>query len=148
MGSGSSRPDSDGVSSSSSGDNLANNNAGAWTAKDTSSMLDDDTSTTSSNNKANNNVNKKSKQPPPPENESGYARAQRICRKKKRTYDACYTAQLTSKDEDCNDLFEEYRNCFLTIMANDMAKRGVKVSDTSMIGECKDEIDEWKMKKK
>jgi hypothetical protein len=33
-------------------------------------------------------------------------------------------------------------------MANDMEKRGVKVSDTSMIGECKDEIDEWKMKKK
>ena len=134
MGSGSSRPDSDGVSSSSSGKNLAN----------TSRMLDDDTSSTSS--KTNGIHTKKSKSPP--ENESGYARAQRICRKKRRTYDACYTAQLSSKDEDCNDLFEDYRNCFLKIMANDMEKRGVKVSDTSMIGECKDEIDEWKMKKK
>lgn len=134
MGSGSSRPDSDGVSSSSSGNNLAN----------TSRMLDDDTSSTSG--KTNVIHTKKSKSPP--ENESGYARAQRICRKKRRTYDACYTAQLSSKDEDCNDLFEDYRNCFLKIMANDMEKRGVKVSDTSMIGECKDEIDEWKMKKK
>ena len=134
MGTGSSRPDSYGVSSSSSGNNLAN----------TSRMLDDDTSSTSS--KTNGIHTKKSKSPP--ENESGYARAQRICRKKRRTYDACYTAQLSSKDEDCNDLFEDYRNCFLKIMANDMEKRGVKVSDTSMIGECKDEIDEWKMKKK
>jgi hypothetical protein len=137
MGSGSSRPDSDGVSSSYSGNNLANN-VGGWTAND------DDTSSTSS--KTNVIHTKKSKSPP--ENESGYARAQRICRKKRRTYDACYTAQLSSKDEDCNDLFEDYRNCFLKIMANDMEKRGVKVSDTSMIGECKDEIDEWKMKKK
>ena len=46
-------------------------------------------------------------------NESGYARAQRICRQKKRTYDACYTAQLTNREEDGNDLFEDYRTCFL-----------------------------------
>ncbi|KAL7532715.1 hypothetical protein ACHAXR_004804 [Thalassiosira sp. AJA248-18] len=76
----------------------------------------------------------------PPENESGYARAQRICRRKKRAYDACYTAQLSSKEEDCNDLFEDYRTCFLKVISKDMSKRGVKVSENSMIGEYKEEI--------
>lgn len=76
----------------------------------------------------------------PPKNETGYARAQRVCRKKKRTYDACYTAQLSSKEEDCHDIFEEYRTCFLRVMAKDMEKRGVKVSENSMIGEYKDEV--------
>jgi hypothetical protein len=75
-----------------------------------------------------------------PENESGCDRAQRICRKQKRQYDACYTAQLSSKEEDCNDLFEAYRTCFLRVMAKDMEKRGVKVKESSMIGEYKEEI--------
>ncbi|KAL3781983.1 hypothetical protein ACHAW5_006073 [Stephanodiscus triporus] len=75
----------------------------------------------------------------PPKNETGYARAQRICRRKKRAYDACYTAQLSSKEEDCNELFEAYRNCFLNVIAKDMEKRGVKVNEKSMIGEHKGE---------
>ncbi|KAL3810429.1 hypothetical protein ACHAXA_005637 [Cyclostephanos tholiformis] len=75
----------------------------------------------------------------PPENESGYDRAQRVCRKKKRTYDACYTAQLSSKEEDCNELFEAYRSCFLKVIAKDMEKRGVKVNESSIIGEYKEE---------
>jgi hypothetical protein len=79
---------------------------------------------------------KKSK---PPGNESVYSRAQRICRKKKQKYDACYTAQLSSKEEDCNDLFESYRTCFLRVMAKDMKDRGVKISEHSMIGEYEDE---------
>ena len=74
----------------------------------------------------------------PPENESGYDRAQRVCRKQKRKYDACYTAQLSSKEEDCNDIFEAYRTCFLRVMAKDMEKRGVKVNESSIIGEYKD----------
>ena len=80
----------------------------------------------------------------PPENESGYDKAQRICRKQKRKYDACYTAQLSSKEEDCNDLFEAYRTCFLRIMAKDMEKRGIKVNESSMIGEYNDEMSEEK----
>lgn len=72
--------------------------------------------------------------------ESGYARAQRLCRKKKRAYDACYTAQISSKEEDCDDLFETYRTCFLNVMSKDMQKRGVKVSEDSMIGEYKEEL--------
>ncbi len=88
-------------------------------------------------------ITKKEKKKPP-ENESGYDRAQRICRKKKRKYDACYTAQLSSKEEDCNDLFEAYRTCFLHIMAKNMEKRGVKVNESSMIGEYNDEISEEK----
>ena len=83
-------------------------------------------------------VAKKVKQPP--KNETGYDRAQRVCRKKKRAYDACYTAQLSSKEEDCSDLFEEYRSCFLRVIAKDMDKRGVQVSENSMIGEFKEEI--------
>lgn len=75
-------------------------------------------------------------------NESGPARAQRICRKKKRAYDACYTAQLSSKEEDCNDLFDQYRSCFLRVMTRDMEKRGVKVSENSMIGEYKEDTAE------
>ena len=83
---------------------------------------------------------KPKKQPPP--NESGYAKAERICRKKKRAYDACYTAALSSKEEDCSDLFESYRSCFLRVMAKDMEKRGVKVSENSMIGEYKDDVED------
>eukprot|EP00584_Thalassiosira_punctigera_P023837 CAMPEP_0172554218 /NCGR_PEP_ID=MMETSP1067-20121228/53695_1 /TAXON_ID=265564 ORGANISM="Thalassiosira punctigera, Strain Tpunct2005C2" /NCGR_SAMPLE_ID=MMETSP1067 /ASSEMBLY_ACC=CAM_ASM_000444 /LENGTH=133 /DNA_ID=CAMNT_0013342545 /DNA_START=48 /DNA_END=449 /DNA_ORIENTATION=+ len=77
----------------------------------------------------------------PPKNESGYSRAQRVCRKKKRAYDACYTAALSSKEEDCDDLFEVYRTCFLRVMAKDMEKRGVEVSENSMIGEYKEELE-------
>jgi hypothetical protein len=75
-----------------------------------------------------------------PENESGYNRAQRVCRRKKRSYDACYTAQLSSKDEDCNELFEAYRSCFLGVIAKDMERRGVKVNESSMIGEYKEDV--------
>ena len=78
----------------------------------------------------------------PPQNESGYARATRICQKKKLAYDRCYTAQLSSKEEDCNDLFETYRTCFLRIMSKDMERRGIKVSENSMIGEYKEEVAE------
>mmetsp|Transcript_11547 Transcript_11547/g.17503 ORF Transcript_11547/g.17503 Transcript_11547/m.17503 type:complete len:128 (+) Transcript_11547:197-580(+) len=81
----------------------------------------------------------KPKRTKPPKNESGYSRATRVCNKKKRAYDACYTAQLSSKEEDCDDLFETYRTCFLRVIAKDMEKRGVKVSENSMIGEYKDE---------
>ena len=76
------------------------------------------------------------------ESSSGYDRATRVCRKKKRAYDACYTAQLTSKEEDCDELFETYRTCFLRVIAKDMKRRGVKVSENSMIGEYKAEEDD------
>ena len=78
----------------------------------------------------------------PPENETGYARAERICRKKKGAHDACYTSQLSSKEEDCYDLFESYRTCFMRAMAKDMQKRGVKASENSMIGEYNEEAEE------
>ena len=114
MGSGSSCPAKDDTLSSSGN----RDDAAGWTTKD--SRIAEDASS----------------------NESGYARAQRICRRKKRTYDACYTAQLSSKEEDCNELFESYRNCFLKVIAKDMEKRGVKVNETSMIGEYKEETAE------
>ena len=72
-------------------------------------------------------------------NESGFQRAQRKCRKKKRAYDACYTAQLSNKEEDCADLFDAYRSCFMSAMSRDMEKRGVQVNSNSMVGEFKDE---------
>mmetsp|Transcript_22895 Transcript_22895/g.55197 ORF Transcript_22895/g.55197 Transcript_22895/m.55197 type:complete len:130 (-) Transcript_22895:1987-2376(-) len=78
----------------------------------------------------------------PPKNESGYSRAQRKCHRKKRAYDACYTAQLSSKEEDCSDFFEAYRTCFLRVMAKNMESRGVQVSENSMIGEYKEEVAE------
>mmetsp|Transcript_8196 Transcript_8196/g.17726 ORF Transcript_8196/g.17726 Transcript_8196/m.17726 type:complete len:141 (+) Transcript_8196:176-598(+) len=84
----------------------------------------------------------KKRNPAKEKDESGYARAQRVCRKKKRAYDACYTAQLSSKEEDCDDLFETYRTCFLRVIAKDMEKRGVNVSQDSMIGEYKAETEE------
>lgn len=87
-----------------------------------------------------NTMKANAKPKPPPKNESGYDRAQRVCRKKKLFYDACYTAQLSSKEEDCSDLFESYRTCFLRVITKDMDKRGVKVSENSMIGEYKEDI--------
>jgi len=75
--------------------------------------------------------------------ESGYALATRKCRKKQRLYDACYTAALSSKEEDCEELFEAYRTCFLKWMSKDMRQRGVQVSENSMIGEfLEDETDD------
>jgi hypothetical protein len=76
----------------------------------------------------------------PTKDESGYARAQRLCRKKKRAYDLCYTAQVSGKGEDCDDLFDTYRTCFLRVISKDMDKRGVKASKDSMIGEYKDDV--------
>mmetsp|Transcript_9361 Transcript_9361/g.15403 ORF Transcript_9361/g.15403 Transcript_9361/m.15403 type:complete len:137 (-) Transcript_9361:227-637(-) len=91
-------------------------------------------------NPSSNNTTKIKRQPP--KNESGYARAERLCRKKKRVYDACYTAALSSKDEDCEELFDAYRSCFLKAMTKDMEKRGVKVSSGSMVGEYKEEVED------
>ena len=90
---------------------------------------------TSKNTTTTNNKAKK-----PPKNETGYDKATRICRKKKRLYDACYTAQLSDKEENCEELFETYRNCFMRVMHKDMEKRGVRISENSMIGEYKEDI--------
>ena len=73
--------------------------------------------------------------------ESGYVKAQRKCRKKKLAYDACYTAQLSGKGEECHQWFDAYRACFLRVMTQDMENRGVKVQAGSMIGEYKEEIE-------
>lgn len=127
MGAGKSRPCTDDASSTPSTSGTTTEPQTTTTASDL-----DDSAVSSS-------TTKKEKKKPP-ENESGFNRAQRICRKHKRKYDACYTAQLSSKEEDCNDLFEEYRTCFLRVMAKDMEKRGVKVNESSMIGEYKDEM--------
>jgi len=81
--------------------------------------------------------NKAKKQP---KNETGYDKATRICRKKKKLYDACYTAQLSDKEENCEELFDAYKSCFMRVMHKDMAKRGVKISENSMIGEYKEDV--------
>lgn len=78
----------------------------------------------------------------PPSRESGYARAKRKCLKKQRLYDACYTAALSSKEEDCGELFEAYRTCFLKWMHKDMERRGVRVSEGSLVGEFLEEEEE------
>jgi hypothetical protein len=93
-----------------------------------------------SNTEQNIGNNKTSKIKSAPKNESGYAKAERICRKKKRVYDACYTAALSSKEEDCEELFDTYRSCFLRVLTKDMEKRGVKVNSGSMLGEYQDEV--------
>ena len=97
-----------------------------------------ESSTTPTTTKNTSSTNNKAKSPP--KNETGYDKATRICRKKKRLYDACYTAQLSDKEENCEELFETYRNCFMRVMHKDMAKRGVKISENSMIGEYKEDV--------
>lgn len=79
---------------------------------------------------------------PPKPSESGYALATRKCAKKQRLYDACYTAALSSKEEDCGELFEAYRTCFLKWMHKDMQRRGVRVSEGSLVGEFLEEEDD------
>lgn len=113
-----------------------NNNTAIIDTTITKSQSNDDDKSSNSNNTT------KIKRKPPPKNESGYARAERICRKKKRVYDACYTAALSSKDEDCEELFDAYRSCFLKAMTKDMENRGVKVSSGSMVGEFKEEVED------
>ena len=115
-------------------------------AKITSNIIDNNvdstTAATSQSNTENNSNTTKIKRKPPPKNESGYARAERLCRKKKRIYDACYTAALSSKEEDCEELFDAYRLCFLKNMTKDMEKRGVQVNSGSMVGEFKEEVED------
>ncbi len=98
--------------------------------------------TSQSNDEDNNNNNRSKIKRTAPQNESGYARAERICRKKKRVYDACYTAALSSKEEDCEELFDAYRSCFLRVMTKDMEKRGIKFNAGSMVGEYKEEVED------
>jgi hypothetical protein len=98
-----------------------------------------DKTTSQSNDDDNNNNNTSKIKRTAPKNESGYARAERLCRKKKRVYDACYTAALSSKEEDCEELFDAYRSCFLRVMTKDMEKRGIKVNSGSMVGEFKED---------
>jgi hypothetical protein len=99
-----------------------------------------ETTTSSQSNNEKKIGSKTSKIKSAPKNESGYAKAERICRKKKRAYDACYTAALSSKEEDCEELFDTYRSCFLRVLTKDMEKRGVKVNSGSMLGEYQDEV--------
>mmetsp|Transcript_20059 Transcript_20059/g.43506 ORF Transcript_20059/g.43506 Transcript_20059/m.43506 type:complete len:132 (-) Transcript_20059:268-663(-) len=124
-----------------SGQSRAANDDGEKSFSSTASHTPEIISSSSSQDLSSQPINTKGNaKPNPPKNESGPARAERICRKKKRAYDACYTAQLSSKEEDCSDLFESYKTCFLRVMTKDMEKRGVKVSENSMIGEYKEEI--------
>ena len=110
------------------------------TSNDEVGKANTNTTTLESNDEKNNIGNKTSKIKSAPKNESGYAKAERICRKKKRVYDACYTAALSSKEEDCEELFDTYRSCFLRVLTKDMEKRGVKVNSGSMLGEYQDEV--------
>jgi len=134
MGSNQSTPSSaapsDEVSKSSS--SITNNN---------SNTIDKTTASQSSDG-SNANTNTSKIKRTAPKNESGYARAERLCRKKKRVYDACYTAALSSKEEDCEELFDTYRSCFLKAMTKDMEKRGIQVNSGSMVGEFKEEVED------
>ena len=67
--------------------------------------------------------------------ESSYDLATRKCATARRHYDACYTAALSSKEENCGELFDVYKSCFLKWMSVDMKRRGVQVSEGSMVGE-------------
>lgn len=133
MGSNQSAPSSaapsDEVNSSPSIENNNNNN-----------NITDTSTTMQLNNKNGSNTSKIKRTAP--KNESGYARAERLCRKKKRVYDACYTAALSSKEEDCEELFDDYRACFLRVMTKDLEKRGVEVNSGSMVGEYKEEVED------
>uniref|UniRef100_A0A7S2M0W9 Uncharacterized protein n=1 Tax=Skeletonema marinoi TaxID=267567 RepID=A0A7S2M0W9_9STRA len=102
----------------------------------------DTTTKSQSSNASNTNTNTSKIKRTAPKNESGYARSERLCRKKKRVYDACYTAALSSKEEDCEELFDTYRSCFLKAMTKDMEKRGIQVNSGSMVGEFKEEVED------
>jgi len=49
---------------------------------------------------------------------------------------------LSSKEEDCEELFDTYRSCFLKAMTKDMEKRGIQVNSGSMVGEFKEEVED------
>ena len=114
------------------------NSASTINEKNTAEII---TASQSNHNKNTNISNTTKIKKKPPKNESGYARAERLCRKKKRIYDACYTAALSNKEEDCEELFDSYRSCFLKAMTKDMEKRGIKVNSGSMVGEFNEEIE-------
>ena len=66
-------------------------------------------------------------------------------RKSVPTIDACYTAQLTNREEYGNDLFEDYRSgLLLEGHGKGYGKEGSESSsiraETSMIGECYEEV--------
>jgi len=73
---------------------------------------------------------------PPPkrkQNLSGFALVQRRCRRKKMTYDKCYSelyggfvSAKSTDNSECEELFDDWRECVLRGMKKDRDKRGVK----------------------
>lgn len=87
-----------------------------------------ETSESSSINVTNEKETKKSKP-----KLTGYALVERKCRKKKRMYDICYQKKHSAfimgkkveddEEEDCDDLFEAYKDCIFLGMLKDREKR-------------------------
>mmetsp|Transcript_4935 Transcript_4935/g.7485 ORF Transcript_4935/g.7485 Transcript_4935/m.7485 type:complete len:141 (-) Transcript_4935:237-659(-) len=96
--------------------------------------------TTTTKTKKNKKKNKKEQEL------TGFALVQYKCRRKRRAYDKCYATwyggnfvtgqNVNNREESCDDLFDEWRECILVGMKKDRENRGLPPPDKdSMLGE-------------
>ena len=98
------------------------------------------------------NINRKKKKNKKEEELTGFALVQYKCRRKRKAYDKCYakwyggsfvTGQnVKNREESCDDLFDDWRECILLGMKKDREQRGLPPpAKDSMLSEV-DEDDE------
>ena len=83
---------------------------------------------------------------------TGFKLVEYQCRKKKKAYSKCHAQWYSSgflsgkditRDENCDDLFEEYRLCVLRGMKREREKKGLPPArEGSMLAELDDEEDD------
>mmetsp|Transcript_17870 Transcript_17870/g.24772 ORF Transcript_17870/g.24772 Transcript_17870/m.24772 type:complete len:131 (+) Transcript_17870:229-621(+) len=91
-------------------------------------------------------IKKKKKKNKKEQELTGFALVQYKCRRKRRAYDKCYATwyggnfvtgqNVNNREESCDDLFDEWRECILLGMKKDRDSRGLPPPDKdSMLGE-------------
>jgi len=89
------------------------------------------------------------KQPPP--NLSGPALVEWKCRKRKKAWNSCVGGWYNDRflpgkaledersEQNCDELFEKFRQCYMRGMLAEQKKKGLKISENSMLAEFADE---------
>lgn len=89
------------------------------------------------------------KQPPP--NLSGPALVEWKCRKRKQTWNKCVGGWYNNRflpgkaledersEQDCDELFEKFRLCYMRGMLEEQEKKGLKIEEGSMLAEFAEE---------
>ncbi|CAJ1959412.1 unnamed protein product [Cylindrotheca closterium] len=92
---------------------------------------------------------RRQKQPPP--NLSGPALVEWKCRKRKKAWNSCVGGWYNDRflpgkaledersEQNCDELFEKFRHCYMRGMLTEQKKKGLKVEEGSMLAEFAEE---------